>query len=407
MTSPAKPSEPVCGFDLEHSWTEAWDFSRPLNFNHGSMGFTPRVVLARQEEISRRINAGREEFVREGGFSQLDDARKALAAFVGADENNLVLTANVTESINSVLKSLTFAPGDEVLVTNHIYVNYPALIDECARRQGFQVVKAEIPYRLKAEDDVIAPIMAGVTAATRLAIVDHISSPTAMIFPVARLVKALGEKGVDCFIDGAHAPGQVDIDLEILGAAYYGGNNHKWLCAPLSSGFLYVRPDRQAEIMPAVGSGYATAAHDFITRFSWQGVIDFVPRLMIPDTLRAMHDMHPAGWDGIYRRNHALAAAARRLLCERLGLAAPVPENMIGSMFTLPLGPIQFPPEEMEKSPLHRGYDALVKSHGFGAIFSQFGDDYIVRVTAHLYNKLSDYEALADALAAFIKDHQS
>lgn len=407
MTSPVRPSNPDYGLDLEHSWREAWDFTRPLNFNHGSMGCTPRAVLQQQEGISRRVNAGREEFVREGGFSRIEESRKRLAAFVGAADGNLVLTTNITESLNCVLKSLTFAPGDEVLVTNHIYVNYPALIEECARRQGFRVVRVDIPYRLATEEEIITPIMAQVGVNTRLAIIDHISSPTAMIFPVALLVTLLDEKGVDCFVDGAHAPGQLDLDLELLGAAYYGANNHKWLCAPLSSGFLYVRPDKQADIVPAVGSGYATMENDFVTRFSWQGVIDFVPRLMIPETLRTMHDLHPSGWSGIYQRNHVLAVAVRRLLCERLGLEAPVPENMIGAMFTLPLGPLSFTPEEMQKSPLHRGYDALVQSHGFGAIFSQFGDDYIVRVTAHLYNKLSDYNALADALAVFIKEHQS
>lgn len=391
--------------DTERSWAAHWEFSRRYNFNHGSLGATPKAVLDAQEHLVRHINADREQFVREGEFSRIDESRRVLANFLNADAENFVLTTNITESFNTVLKSLTLGPGDEVLVTNHIYAHYPALIAELARRQGFSVVVADVPYRLSGEDEIADIVLAKVTGKTKLAIIDHITSATAFIFPVKKIVSALHERGVDCFVDGAHAPGQVPLNLEELGAAYYGGNNHKWLCAPLSSGFLHVRPDRQDQIIPAIGSGFARADVPFVARFSWQGVIDFAPRVMIADSLRVMTEIHPQGWDGIYARNHALAVAARNKLCQRLGIAPPVPESMIGSMFTLPLKGLSFTDEELKKPALHRGYDYMVEKYGFGVIFSQFGDEYLVRVTAHLYNSLNDYEVLADALADFIKDH--
>ncbi len=391
--------------DLEQSWADQWRFSRRYNFNHGSLGASPSVVLDAHEQLTREINRDREQFTREGGYARVDEARRALCAFLGAADDNLVLTTNITESLNTVLKSLALGEGDEVLVTNHIYANYPGLLEELSARQGFKIVSATIPYRLDSPDQITQIIIDHVSNHTRLAIIDHITSGTAIIFPVKAIVDALSVRGVDVFVDGAHAPGQVPLALDALGAAYYGGNNHKWLCAPLSSGFLHVRPDRQDEIIPAIGSGFARSSLPFTERFSWQGVIDVAPRIMVKDTLSLMNDLHPQGWAGIYERNHQLACAARDKLCARLNVQAPVPPDMIGAMFTLPLGQLQFSESDRVKSPMHRGYDYMVENYDFGTIFSAFGDDYLVRVTCQLYNALSDYDVLGDALDKFVKDH--
>ncbi len=363
------------------------------------------AVMDAHEQLFREINRDREQFTREGGYARVDEARRTLCAFVGAADDNLVLTTNITESLNTVLKSLALGAGDEVLVTNHIYTNYPGLLEELSVRQGFKIVTATIPYRIDDPDQITQIITDHVSNHTRLAIIDHITSGTAIIFPVKAIVDALSARGVDVFVDGAHAPGQVPLALDALGAAYYGGNNHKWLCAPLSSGFLHVRPDRQADIIPAIGSGAARSALPFKDRFAWQGVIDVSPRIIVKDTLAIMNDLHPDGWAGIYERNHELALAARAKLCERLNVRAPVPPDMIGAMFTLPLGKLRFSEAELAKSPMHRGYDYMVENFGFGTIFSSFGDDYLVRVTCQLYNALSDYDVLADALEKFVKDH--
>lgn len=391
--------------DLEQSWADRWHFSRRYNFNHGSFGATPVAVRNAHEQLMREVSLDREQFTREGGYARVEDARRALCAFVGAADDNLVLTTNITDSLNSVLKSLALEAGDEVLVTDHIYASYPGLLDELSQRQGFTIVCAPIACRIGDPDTITRAITNHVSGRTRLAIIDHITSGTAMIFPVKAIIEALSARGVDVFIDGAHAPGQVPLALDALGAAYYGGNNHKWLCAPLSSGFLYVRPDRQHAIIPAVGSGVARSSLPFTARFTWQGVIDATPRIMVKDTLSFMNGLHPAGWTGIYERNHRLAVAARERLCDRLNLRAPVPPDMIGSMFMLPLGPLAFSPEERAKTPLQRGYDYMVEHFGFGVIFSAFGDDYLVRVTCQLYNRLSDYDVLGDALYKFMKDH--
>lgn len=391
--------------DLRSSWADQWDLSRRYNFNHGSLGATPRNVLQRQEVLSRALNAKREEFIREGGYDEIEGARKDAARFVGAQAEDFVLTVNVTESINSVLLSLPLGEGDEVLVTSHIYSSYPALFHELARRRGFRIVSADIPYRHENDEQIIAPLIAAVTSRTRLAIIEHISSPTAIVFPVRDMVLALREKGVETFVDGAHAPGQVDVNVDAIGAAYYGGNCHKWMCAPLSSGFLHVQPAFQEGIFPAIGSAYSTIEHSFTERFSWQGVTDFVPRLMIPETIKMMADMHPEGWQGIRARNHRLALAARAMICGKLDIIPPVTDERIGAMFTIPLPPLVFSDEELQKPPFSRGYDYMVERFGFGVFFSTHGDEYLARVSCHLYNSLDDYAVLATGLETFIKDH--
>lgn len=388
-----------------HSWRNEWDFARRYNFNHGSLGASPVKVLQAKEALDREINRDREQFIREGGWARIEAARTNLANFIKSHPDNIVLTTNITDSLNSVLKSLSLGPDDEVLITNHMYTNYPGLVNELSLRQGFKFVRADIPYRLADEQQIVDAIMSAITSRTRLAIIDHITSSTAFVFPVKKIVAALKTKGVDTFVDGAHAPGQIDLNVEDIGAAYYGGNTHKWLSAPLSGGFLYVRPDKQGLIVPAVGSGFARAELPFTERFSWQGVIDFSSRILITDTLQFMADMHPEGWSGIYKRNHDLAVTARREIADTLKVELPVPDSMIGSMFTLPLGNLIFSDKEMEKSALHRGYDWMVEHYGFGTTFSQFGDEYLVRVTCHLYNEADDYRVLAKALNEFVRTH--
>lgn len=388
------------------SWKHEWDFARRYNFNHGSLGASPVKLLQAKTALDAEINRDREQFAREGGWGRSEQARLALAAFLNAGADNLVLTTNITDSLNSVLKSLRWEAGDELLVTNHIYVNYPGLLQELSARFGFVVVQADIPYVLHDSAPIVEAVMAAVSPRTRLALIDHITSGTACIFPVQEIVARLQARGVDCFVDGAHAPGQVPVDLTAMGAAYYGGNNHKWLCAPLSSGFLYVRPDRQGPMIPAVGSGFARSDASFVERFSWVGVIDVSPRIMIADTLRIMADMNPEGWDGIMARNHQMALRVRCKLAQALSVPLPVPDDMIGAMFTLPLGRLKFNESEMAKTPLQRGYDWMVAHYGFGVVFSAFGDEFLVRVTCHLYNEDADYDVLATALSAFMKEHE-
>ena len=395
----------MCAPEFSQDFSAHWDLKNKNPLNHGSFGATPVEILKRLAKREQDFNRDREDFLWHELGPETIRVRKALAVFVGAAADDLVLVDNITEGFNTVIRSLPLGPGDEVLITSHVYSPYPAPLRDLAARQGFAVKTAAVPYPPQDEDEIVAALLAGVTKNTKLAIIEHISSPTALIFPVKRIVAALAERGVDCFIDGAHAPGQAPVDVADIGAAYYSANNHKWLCAPVSSGFLHVRADRQDNIAPVIASAPGHRGAPFAERFSWQGTKDLLPRLLVPETIEYMAGLHPQGWDGIRARNHALAAAARNVMAEALNIKPPHPESMFGSMFTLPLGALQFDAQTEALEAGKRLSTVLQKKAGLRAYAMLFEGQYLLRLSAHLYNRLEHYEALAEVLPAIVAEY--
>lgn len=380
-----------------------WDMGHTININHGSFGGTPRAILEKQVKLAAAINANREDFVWNGVHERTAAARAKVAAFIGADAEDTVFVDNATEGFNTVLRSLPLGRGDEILVTDHIYANFPAPLAYLAKRQGFEVRTVKIPYPPQGPEQIKDAVLSAVTDKTKLVVVDHISSATAIIFPVKEIVAALNERGIDTFVDGAHAPGQVPLNMKDIGAAYYTGNHHKWLCAPWSSAFLHVRKDRQDDIMPVVASGWAKPENPFAERFAWQGTRDFTARLCVPDTIDYMAGMHPDGWPGIMTRNHELAVRVQDFLCAALKIPKPCPDEMFGSMFTLPLGALEFPEEKEKPGNL---YSIMEKKYGHRAYAAHFNGQYLLRVSCHLYNNEKDYERLPDVVRRLMEDHR-
>lgn len=383
---------------------ERWSLSQGVNINHGSFGATPKAILERQAKMSADINSNREGFIWGAALESSALARAKIAAFIGADAEDTVFVDNATEGFNTVIRSLPLGPGDEVLVTDHIYANFPPPLAWLAKRQGFEVRTVKIPYPPQDPEQIKDTILSAVTDKTKLVVIDHISSATAILFPVMEIVAALNERGVDTFVDGAHAPGQVSLNMKDIGAAYYTGNHHKWVCAPWSSAFLHVRKDRQENIMPVVASGWAKPDNPFAERFAWQGTRDFTARLCVPETIDYMASLHPGGWHGIIKRNHDMAVRVRDSLCGALKIPKPCPDDMFGSMFTLPLGPLEFPEEKEQPGNL---YSIMEKKYGHRAYAAHFNGQYLLRVSCHLYNEEKDYKRLPDVIRRLIKEHGS
>jgi len=199
--------------------------------NHGSYGACPRAVLERQRSLQLEMEREPVDFLSRELPGRLQSARSALARFVGAETADLVFVPNATTAVNAVLRSLEFAPGDEVLATSHTYAACRNALDDVASRTGARVVTAPLPFPVRSDDELIAAVMACVSPRTRLALLDHVTSPTALVLPIARLVRELRALDIETLVDGAHAPGMVPLALGELGAAYYTGNAHKWLCA--------------------------------------------------------------------------------------------------------------------------------------------------------------------------------
>jgi isopenicillin-N epimerase len=378
--------------------------------NHGSFGATPRPVLDAQAEWRARMEREPVAFFARDLEPALDEARAALGKFVGADPDDLAFVTNATTAINIVARSLRLRPGDEVVVLDHAYGAARNTVADAAAAGGARLVTASLPFPGATPQVARETVMAAVTDRTRLVLLDHVTSSTALVLPVAEIVAELRARGIDALVDGAHAPGMIAVDVEAIGAAYYTGNAHKWLFAPKGSAFLHVRRDRQERVRPIVISHGATSPRTDRTRFrlehDWTGTLDPTPWLSVPAAIEFGAGLIPGGWDGIRARGHELAIVARNLLCDAIGGRPPAPDGMIGSMAAVPL-PLasvdEVPPAGTYDDPVH----SALLSAGIQVAVTQWpqrptGAPWrrVLRVSTPPYVDRTDLERLAVAVGS-------
>ncbi len=395
-------------------FAEHWALDPAVAFlNHGSFGATPRVVLAAQQAWRERMEAEPVRFFAHELEPALDEVRGTLAAFVGADPDDLALVPNATTGVNTVLRSLLLAPGDELLTTDHEYNAVRNAMDAVAESAGARVVTVPIPFPGTDPDAVLGTVLSHASSRTRLVVLDHVTSATALVLPLERIIAGLAAQGIDVLVDGAHAPGMLPLSLERLGAAYYAGNLHKWACAPKGSGFLWVRRDRQAGMRPLVISHGANSPRTdrsrFRLEFDWTGTTDFTPFLAVPAALRFGEGLTADGWDGLRARNHALALAGRDRLAAAMAVAPPAPDTMIGSMAAIPLPPVETPGAvqgvDLYADPVHAaligaGVQVMVTpwpQRPAGGAWRR-----LLRISAAAYNDIEQFARLADLLPAIV-----
>lgn len=377
--------------------------------NHGSFGSCPRPVLEFQRALQDRLERQPIRFLVRELEGLLDEARGALARFVGAAPDDLVFVPNATAGVNTVLRSLRFEAGDEILLTNHEYNACRNAAEFAAQRAGARVVVAEVPFPLESAETPVEAVLGRVSRRTRLALLDHVTSPTGLVFPVERLVGELAARGIDTLVDGAHGPGMVPLQLDQLGAAYYTGNCHKWLCAPKTAAFLHVRRDRQSTVRPLVISHGANSPRTdrsrFLLEFGWPGTFDPAACLSVSEAIRCIGARVPGGWPEVMRRNRDLALAGRRLLCDALHIRPPCPEAMIGALAAVPLP--DAPAGELTVAPLFLEplQDRLLAESGIEVPVIPWPGrpKRLLRISAQLYNSRPDYEQLAKVLPAALR----
>ena len=388
-----------------------WSLDPEVVFlNHGSFGACPIPVLEAQRRWTARLESEPVRFMVEVNEGALDAARLEAARFVGADPEGFAFVTNATTGVSTVLASLAegghVRPGDDLLTTDHAYNACRNALDRLASRTGARVLAVHVPFPLASADEVVDAVLGAATPVTRLALLDHVTSPTGLVMPVERMVPALQARGIDVLVDGAHAPGMVDLDVEALGAAYTTGNFHKWVCAPKGAAFLSVRADRRERIRPLVTSHGANDARTdrsaFRKEFDWIGTDDPTAWLCVPEAIRFLGSLFPGGWPELKRKNREGALAARRRLAAVLGVPLPAPDAMIGALAALPLPDTASSPFLRLPSPYKEPLQAtLVSRHRIQVPVMTWPQrpHRLIRTSTQAYTAPEEIARLAEALA--------
>ena len=385
-----------------HSMLEHWALDPAVIYlNHGTVGAPPRCVLQVQQKLRDEIERQPSRFllqelagIRLGTANDrqplLRAAADEIARFLGAAGKDIVFVDNATSGINAVLRTTNFSEGDELLVLDHTYGGVRNAAEYASRLHGAQVRVVELPERNVGPEGVIENVERAIGPRTRFALIDHITSESALILPVAEIASRCHKHDVAVLVDGAHAPGAIAIDIPSLGVDWYTGNLHKWAWSPRSSGILWTSPRRQDTLHHTVISWGLDQG--ITEEFDWPGTRDPTPHLAAPAGIAFMRDL---GTVGVQRYNHDLAWNAGRAMAAHWGSTLPAPEQMIGTMITVPL------PERLgsTREDAFRVRDALLFEHNIEVHVHAWKGRLRVRVSAQIYNEMPDVERLIDALA--------
>ena len=365
--------------------------------NHGSYGACPRPVFEAYQSWQRELESQPVEFISRRMRGLMAEARVALGDFLGTAGDNLIFAPNVTWAINAVVRSLDLQPGDEVLATDLEYGAVDRTWRYYCGQRGARYINQPITLPVTTAETFVDELWAGVTERTRVISISHITSGTALVLPVAEVCRRARAAGILTVIDGAHAPGQIDLDLDELGADFYGGNCHKWLCAPKGSGFLFARPERQEMLSPFIISwGYEADVPGpslFLDHYERTGTHDPSAYLSVPVAIafQREHD-----WPRVRAACHLLARDARERIAALTGLPQIAPDSAEWwvQMCTCPLPPID---GARLKERLWDDYQVEIPASSRNGRAS-------VRVSIQAYNRPEDVDRLLEALTALLPE---
>lgn len=363
--------------------------------NHGSFGACPGPVFEVYQRWQRELERQPVEFLGRRLRSLLAEARGALADYVGAAANDLVYVPNVTWGANAVSRSIDLQPGDEVLATDLEYGAVDRAWRYACERRGARYLNQAISLPITDSAGFIADLWSGVTERTRVIAISHITSGTALILPIADICRRAREAGILTVIDGAHAPGQIDLRLGELGADFYLGNCHKWLCAPKGSGFLFARPECQDLLEPLIISWGWRADQPgpsrFLDHFERQATSDPSAYLSVPSAIAFQHEHN---WPAVRAACHRLAGDARRRIGTLTGLPQLAPDSSTwwGQMSTIPLPPVD----------VARLKDRLWEEFRIEIPLFPLRQGSAIRVSIQAYNRPEDVDRLVDAISQLL-----
>jgi isopenicillin-N epimerase len=362
--------------------------------NHGAFGALPRAVGDAAAELRAMVERDPADLLMRRLPGLLNDVRARLAEFLRGDDAGCVFAPNTTAGTATILTALapTLEAGDEILTTDHRYAAVAAQLTVLTERDGVRPVFAHVPLDSASAGDVVAAVIDRISPRTRLLVVDSIASASGFVFPVAQIVAAAHDRGVPVLVDAAHAPGQLDVDLDAIGADFWVGNLHKWVCSPRAAAIVSVAPKWRDTVRPLVASHLYAAG--FQPAFDWTGTFDPVTLLAVPAALDFWDDL---GWHNVRRRQSALVDDGAARVAAALGTTAPVEDEFRAAMRVIEL-PARLTTErarqiEATLSDKHRVEVSLMSLH----------DRDWVRVCGQIYNSPSDYDRLAAALPELVE----
>ena len=357
-------------------------------FNHGSFGACPRPVFERYQAWQLELETQPVEFLLRRRAGLMAHARYVIAEYFNVPASEIVFVTNATAGLNIALRSLALQPGDEILTTDHEYGAVYRLLEFVAAKTGARVTRHTVRLPYESDQVFVEALLADVAAKTKAIVISHITSPTSLIFPVEAICRRARELGILTIVDGAHAPGQLPLDLAAIGADIYSGNFHKWLCAPKGSGFLHVRAEHHDWIDPLVISHGWYAGSDFVERHEWSGTRDISALLTVP---AAIDYQRAHQWDDVRAACHDLAAWAQHELCDHYGLQ-PLSSDQFAQMVTVPL------PDCDTATVKARLYN----EHGIEVPLGVFAGQCGIRISVQAYNTAADLKQLLSALRSII-----
>jgi isopenicillin-N epimerase len=364
------------------------------HINHGSFGATSRAVLDEQLRWQQLMEANPARFFMTELPGHLRDVAAVIASFVGTEPDRLAFVENATSGTSAVLRGLDFQRGDEILTTDHVYNALRNTIRYVADRTGAILREVAIPVPTVDPAILIEAIRSGINGRTSLVVIDHITSASATTFPVEAIVKVCRERGVPVLVDGAHAPGMIDLDIDAIGADWYVGNCHKWLCAPKGAAFIVVSRAPAAVIHPlAISHAYGQG---FPVEFDKIGTRDATAWLSIPAAIRFHEGL---GGEVLRARNRKVALAVAGTIASSTGMSAACAPALCQAMVALRL-PGQLHATREVAARIH---DDLYERHGFEAAITTVGGSLYLRISVQAYNDESDFEGLGEAVLSAVR----
>jgi len=388
---------------INRNFRAHWRLDKEIVFlNHGSFGATPIPVMDKQREIQGLIEREPVKFFMRDYEGFYERAQEALAGVVGAERDDIVFVPNATTGVNTALRAVPLSPGDEILVTNQEYNACRNAVNEIAKERKAVVREVRLPFPVKSSEQVTETIVNSLTGRTRVFLIDHIVSQTALVVDIEDIVRELEDRDIETIVDGAHSVGMVPLNLEKLRPAFFTSNCHKWLCTPKGAAFLYARKDMQNLVRPLVIShGANTPRKDksrFFHEFSWTGTDDPSAYFSIPSAVDFLSSLLPGGLPALMERNRSLCLEARKIIIGALGIEKPCPDEMVGSMASFPL------PDAVSEPIAPLFMDELQDE-----LFMRFRIEIpvmywpkfpkrLLRISCQAYNSMDDYRKLCNAL---------